>query len=255
MAHSERHEEFVAAVALGMPLGADRAELEAHLREGCVQCEELLADLRTAATALAEGTPPVAPPPGLKDRILASLGPSRAPASTGSATAWRVLAAAAALFAILFGLDDARLRRQREELKSQTSQLASRLQSAETELAQRVLRARVLESDDVRMLVLGGKDPQPRARARVFWSERARRGVLVADNLAPLPPDRQYELWVFVKGKPINAGVFDADPQGRALFESTDFPEPGAENFAVTIEPRGGVPAPTGPIVLVGSPT
>ena len=252
MAHSERHEELVAAVALGMPLGADRAELEAHLREGCARCEELLADLRTAATALAAGTPPVAPPPELRDRILSSLGPSRAPGSARSATPWRVLAAAAALFALAVGLDDARLRRQREELRSQTSQLASRLQSAETELAQRVLRARVLESDDVRMLVLGGKDPQPQARARVFWSERARRGVLVADNLEPLPPDRQYELWVFVKGKPINAGVFDVDPQGRALFESADFPEPGAENFAVTIEPRGGVPAPTGPIVLVG---
>lgn len=254
MAHSERHEDLVAAAALGMPLGADRAELEAHLREGCPRCEELLADLRTAATALASGAPPVAPPPELKGRILASLGPSRSPARTSSPMAWRVLAAAAALFAVVVGLDDARLRRQREELRSQTSHLASRLQSAETELAQRVLRARVLESDDVRMLVLGGKDPQPQARARVFWSERARRGVLVADNLAPLPPDRQYELWVFVKGKPINAGVFDVDPQGRALFESTDFPEPGAENFAVTIEPRGGVPAPTGPIVLVGSP-
>lgn len=255
MAHSERHEDLVAAVALGMPLGADRAELEAHLREGCARCGDLLADLRTAATALAAGTPAVAPPPDLRDRILSSLGPSRAPASARSATPWRVLAAAAALFALAVGLDDARLRRQREELRSQTSQLASRLQSAETELAQRVLRARVLESDDVRMLALGGKDPQPQARARVFWSERARRGVLVANNLEPLPPDRQYELWIFVKGKPINAGVFDVDPQGRALFESTDFPEPGVENFAVTIEPRGGVPAPTGPIVLVGSPT
>jgi len=36
MAHSERHEELVAAVALGMPLAdADRAELEAHLAGGC----------------------------------------------------------------------------------------------------------------------------------------------------------------------------------------------------------------------------
>ena len=50
------------------------------------------------------------------------------------------------------------------------------------------------------------------------------------------------------------AGVFDVDPQGRVLFESTDFPEAEAQNFAVTIEPRGGVPAPTGPIVLVGTP-
>ena len=43
----------------------------------------------------------------------------------------------------------------------------------------------------------------------------------------------------------LNAGVFDADAKGRALFESTDFPEPQAQNFAVTIEPRGGKEIPT----------
>jgi anti-sigma-K factor RskA len=84
----------------------------------------------------------------------------------------------------------------------------------------------------------------------VFWSPGARRGIIVASNLAPLPPDRQYELWVFHDGKPVNAGVFDVDPSGRALFESTEFPQAKADMFAVTVEPRGGVPAPTGPIVL-----
>ncbi len=235
MAHSERHEELVAAVALGMPLGADRAELEAHLREGCARCEELLADLRTAATALAAGTPPVAPPPDLRDKILSSVGPSRAPVPARSATAWRVLAAAAALFAVVIGLDDARLRRQREELRSQTSQLASRLQSAETELAQRVLRARVLESDDVRMLVLGGKDPQPQARGRVFWSERARRGVLVADNLdtpAAGPPVRALGLR---EGQADQRRRLRRRSAGPGPLRVRRFPaSPASENFAVT---------------------
>ena len=43
--------------------------------------------------------------------------------------------------------------------------------------------------------------------------------------------------------------------EGRARYESTACPEPDAQNFAVTVEPRGGMPAPTGPVVLVGSPT
>jgi anti-sigma-K factor RskA len=254
MAHSERHEELVAAAALGMPLDAERSELDAHLRDGCAQCERLLMELRVAAAALAVEAPPVSPPAALRQRILSSLLQARVLAPPpASIRAWRVLAAAAALMLLVIGLDDARLRRQREDLRSQSAELAGRLQSAETELAQRVLRARVLESDDVRMLTLGGKGPQPNAQGRVFWSARARRGVLVADNLAPLPADRQYELWVFLSGKPVNAGVFDVDAQGRAIFESADFPESQAQNFAVTIEPRGGVPAPTGPAVLVGS--
>jgi anti-sigma-K factor RskA len=255
MAHSERHEELVAASALGMPLGDGRAELERHLAEGCARCEELLADFRRASTALAAAAPEVSPPRELKAKILGALGPSRAAARPASGSAWRLLAAAAALLLLVVGLDDARLRRQREELSSRSAALEGKLRSAEAALSERTLRARVLESDDVQMMILGGKDPQPQARARVFWSERARRGIIVASSLAPLPSDRQYELWVFLKGKPVNAGVFDVDAEGRALFESTDFPEPEAENFAVTVEPRGGVPAPTGPVVLVGSPS
>ncbi len=254
MAHSERHEEVLAALALGLPPGADGPELEAHRSQGCPPCDELLAQMEIAATALAAEAAAVVPPDALRARILSSLGPSRASRESYSGPlAWRVAAAAAALMLVAVGLDDARLRREREDLRSRSAQLAGRLQSAETELAQRVLRARVLESDDVRMQTLGGKGPQPDAQGRVFWSARARRGVLVAGRLAPLPPDRQYELWVFLRGKPVAAGVFDADPQGRALFESSDFPEPEAQNFAVTIEPRGGVSSPTGPIVLVGA--
>jgi Anti-sigma-K factor rskA len=252
MPHSERHEELVALLALGAPLGADAAELERHRAEGCPTCEGLLADGREAAAALGTAVAPTLPPPELRDRILGALGPR--PAAAPPAAPWRVFAAAAALLLVAVVLDDARLRRDREELRSRSADLAGRLQNAETALAERTLRARVLESDDVQMMLLGGSGPQPGARARVFWSPKARRGVLVAASLAPLPPDRQYELWVFQKGKPVGAGVFDADASGRALFESTPFPEAEAQNFAVTVEPRGGVPAPTGPIVLVGAP-
>jgi len=255
VSHNERHEELVALLALGAPLAAESAELERHLAEGCERCEELLSEGRVAATALAAGVSPVEPSAEVRAKILSSLGPSRAPARPPvSAAAWRVFAAAAALLLVAVGLDDARLRRDREDLRSRSADLAGRLQSAETELAERTLRARVLESDDVRMILLGGSGPQPGARGRVFWSPSARRGVLVATSLAALPSDRQYELWVFLEGKPVNAGVFDVDLSGRALFESTSFPKPDAQNFAVTIEPRGGVAAPTGPVVLVGAP-
>src|SRR5439155_21395558 len=129
--------------------------------EGCPTCEALLADLREASTALGVSLAPVAPRPELRRSILASLGPSRAAARPSSPYASRILAAAAALLLAVVVLDDARLRRDREDIRSQTAQLASRLQTTETELAQRVLRARVLESEDVQMMPLGGQGPQP----------------------------------------------------------------------------------------------
>lgn len=254
MAHNERFEELVALKALGVPLGEDAAELARHL-EGCVECEALLAELREAAAALSVTASPVVPPPELRRRILGSLSAApRAVAAPRPALAPWLLAAAAALLVAVVGLDDARLRRQREDLRSRTDDLSARLATARQELARQDLRARVLESDDVRLLYLGGKDPQPGARGKVFWSPKAKRGVLLAGNLTPLPPGKQYELWVFAKGKPVAAGVFDADPSGRAIFESADLATiDQAENFAVTVEPQGGVSAPTGPIVLVGT--
>jgi anti-sigma-K factor RskA len=260
MAHNEHFEELAALQALGIPLGGEAAEFARHL-EGCAECEALVNELRGASTAFAAQAPPAAPRPAVRRAILDAVAadstragvPRQPDAARPRYGAWIFAIAATVMLAFFVG-DDARLRREREELRSRTADLSSRLDSAQQNLARRDLQARVLESEDVRVLFLGGKDPQPGARAKVFWSQKAGRGVVVAGNLAPLPAGKQYELWVFSNGKPVPAGVFDADASGRAVFESSDLSAiTSAENFAVTVEPRGGVPAPTGPIVLVGT--
>lgn len=280
--HNERYEELLALHALGA-LGDVEPELARHLEEGCEICEKLLGELRQSAALLAFSVPALRPRPELRAQVLAALGPARidAPATEAQLlprrTRWWLAAAAAAV--LLFIADHTRLTVQRDRLqgelagtrsrlvvaegeaarRAQTSagaaDLAARLRSAEADLARRDLRVRVLESDDIRMLFLGGQDPQPGARAKVFWSETAKRGIVVAANLQPLPADRQYQLWVFDQGKPVDAGVFDVNTAGRALVESRDLAGiTAAQNFAVTVEPRGGMPQPTGPIVLVGTP-
>lgn len=257
----ERLEELAALQALGA-LGPDSPELKAWLESAGPEAEALLAELKQAATALSVSARPVAPPPQARERLLASLGPSRAqlPRPVPRAAAW-LAAAAAVVLLVVAGVDGWNLRRQRvllvnrsAELSRQLATTEDKLSTSQVEKARQELYRRVLESDDVRVLSLGGKAPQPSARARVFWSQRAGRGVVVAGNLAVLPADKQYELWVFEKGKPVPAGVFDADASGRVLFESADLSVVSvAQNFAVTVEPKGGVPAPTGPIVLIGS--
>ena len=257
--HDERFEELAALQALGLPLGGEAGAFTRHREEGCARCEELLVEFPIAASALAAGVPARRPRAEVRARILDSLSGASAPViamprRSSSTAAWWLAAAAALLF-VLAVIDDARLRQQREDLRSRTTQLSAELATARRDAARRDLRVRVLESDDVKVLFLGGKDPQPSARAKVFWSEKAKTGMLLAGNLAPLPADKQYELWVFAEGKPVAAGVFDVDASGRALFESTTLSGvSAAQNFAVTIEPRGGVPQPTGPIVLVGTP-
>jgi anti-sigma-K factor RskA len=264
MAHNERFEELAALQALGVPLGGEGAEFARHLAE-CGVCAAIVEEGAAASAMLAIEAPPVAPRLALRARILDQIaaeakGGVRPPVLSGAGETRRgfprwALALAAALALLVLLVDDARMRREREELRSRSADLVTRLDSAQRNLARRDLQVRVLESEDVRVLFLGGKAPQPDARAKVFWSDKAKRGVLVAANLQPLPAGKQYELWVFAKGKPVAAGVFDVDPSGRVLAESSDLSAiEAAENFAVTVEPRGGVSAPTGPIVLVGAP-
>ena len=79
MAHSERHEELAALQALGVPLGDESEEFSAHLRDGCSTCEQLLVEFRDAANAFAAQASPIRPRPEIREKLLASLGPVRAP--------------------------------------------------------------------------------------------------------------------------------------------------------------------------------
>ncbi len=76
--------------------------------------------------------------------------------------------------------------------------------------------------------------------------------MFTASNLPPLPAGRTYQLWVLTaQPAPISAGVFKPDNGGAAaaMFQTpVDIPPP--VGMAVTIEPEGGVAAPTGAMYL-----
>src|SRR5437879_6565070 len=152
--HDERFEELAALEALGLPLGGESGAFARHREEGCPTCEQLLLDFPVAASALAAGLPARRPRPEVRARILRSLPGARAsvvamPRRSSSSAAWWLAAAAALLFAFA-AWDDARLRRQREDLRSQTTQLSAELATARQDVARRDLRVKVLESDDVK---------------------------------------------------------------------------------------------------------
>jgi anti-sigma-K factor RskA len=113
----------------------------------------------------------------------------------------------------------------------------------------------VLTAPDVARIDLAGQTPvAPQATARAFWS-RSRGMVFTAANLPPLPAGRVYQLWVVTAQRaPLSAGLLTPDGQGSvsATFNTpADIPQPVA--LAVTIEPAGGVPAPTGDRYLIGT--
>jgi anti-sigma-K factor RskA len=111
----------------------------------------------------------------------------------------------------------------------------------------------VLAAPDMARFDLTGQQVAPAARARAFWS-RDRGLVVAANNLPALRPGRTYQVWMLPKsGAPISAGLLTPDSAGVATVAYETAPglsAPGA--VAVSEEPAGGVPAPTGAIVVVG---
>ena len=112
----------------------------------------------------------------------------------------------------------------------------------------------VVQSDRLRLVALGGTESAPGSQGRVLWSPDSRKAVFYASGLARPPAGKDYQLWVIEGQTPRSEGVFPVDAQGRAVHVLPEVPVPGGVGaFAVTLEPAGGVPQPTGAMVLLGA--
>jgi anti-sigma-K factor RskA len=244
--------ELAALYALGALTGPERHAFEAHLGS-CTTCLAELRSFTTVVDRLAFAAPVVSPRPAVREHTLASLRPrdralptlhDKRTLNRGARWAWL---AAAAMLVISVGLTvySASLR---ERIRLLERQVADALRSTE---AARV-RLAVLTAPDLTDVALAGQAPAQRASGRALWS-RSRGVVFAASSLPALPPGRTYQLWYLTSGAPVSAGVFEPEPDGRAI---AFFPTPeltaAPSGFAVSLEPEGGVPAPTGAIYLAG---
>jgi anti-sigma-K factor RskA len=138
-------------------------------------------------------------------------------------------------------------RRQREQVERAVATLQG-------ELSEREAALRLLASPQVRAVRLAGLPPSPSANAQVLWNPATRTGVLLTSGLPPTPPDRVYELWAIAGNEPMPAGIFQVDEAGHGVLRLPNLPgKKRVDKFAVTLEPVGGVPRPTGPMHLLGN--
>lgn len=91
--------------------------------------------------------------------------------------------------------------------------------------------------------------------AQLLWS-RTRGLVLSGTRLPAAPPESTYQLWLVTNTRSIGAGLFVPDESGRATMVVDAPPKiAGAVvGAAVTIEPHGGRPTPTGRTLLARFP-
>lgn len=262
MSRDELH-ELAAGYALGSLEGEDRARFEALLRGGDADARRALRQFEETLTRVAaESAEP--PPPDVKAGLLARIDAAPVPRAADGArvvplgtpprrSVWNTVLAgaiAAGIVAVTVGLVvSARYERRLDTLAREAATL-----KAELERQAAVLD--ILRDPGTQMVVLNGLEPSPTARARMMWHEKAG-GLLVAAGLPAPPPGKAYELWAIVgKGPPVPAGVFRVDARGTGSLRVAPLPGVGrVDVFAVTLEPEGGVPAPTGPMYLAGKST
>lgn len=162
-----------------------------------------------------------------------------------------VLALAASLV-LLVRAESARTR-DRAEFATMAALQASRLDSLETVVAVRDRLISSLAGADVKLVRLASAQ-QASPRALMFWDQAANRWTFIANSLPRPGTGRTYQLWLVTGAAKISAGTFSVTAAGDAVVQATYALDRNAlQAVAVTEEPAGGVPAPTGPIVLVGA--
>jgi anti-sigma-K factor RskA len=260
-----QYDEDIELYELGVLDGSDMAEIKTHLTD-CAECRAKLQVARGQLALLALAAPDSEPPPAARERILEAFtarepgrgGAPAVPAPRGLWTpvwAWACGVVCLILFvaAAWLARDNGRLSRRLAELELSRQQIeaSSFAMKAAAARAQAVLD--VLTGPQTVQVELSPSATHPLPHGKAFYN-RARGLLFYTMNLNSLPPDRTYELWLIpTVGKPVDAGIFNTDTQGNGQVILPSL-SPGltAKAFAVTIEPAGGVPAPTGPMVLVG---
>jgi anti-sigma-K factor RskA len=217
--------ELIAAYALNALDPAEEAEYEEHLRH-CPRCREELSGFHETAAALAYAVEGPAPPPDLRDRIVDAALAERSNVvpmpRRWVGPALGAAAAVAACAAIGLGIWAASLSSSLDE---------ERAASAE----QSEVIALISDPEAVHHPVTGADG--------TLVVNAADEAALVLQNLEPAPEGKTYEVWVIEGDTPHPAGTFEGG--GATSVVPVDRPVTEGATVAVTVEPDGGVEAPT----------
>ena len=246
MTHEEI-QQLAALHAISAASPEETAELRRHLAT-CSDCRRAADEIDEAAALIALSVDPVTPPPQVKQNVLNGVA---AGFNRPKPVTWW-LSAAAAILLLLWGFNTMKLRQGREEARALRAEV-TRLESDRAKLSATIA---ALSGASTRTIRLAGQAVAPTASANVFLDPAQRRAFVFFHGLPSNAQDKSYQLWIIRADQvaPQSAGVFNVDSGGNASLIVQNLPvETTIKALAVTLEPRGGVPAPTGDKYLVGS--
>lgn len=256
-AHGIEFEELAAGFAFAALTVADVERFRTHLAD-CRRCQQLVAEYRAVVAILPDELEEIDASPGLKGRIVEAARVDstgrpperehRAIIGQDQPTPFRQTRrrenrfwalGLAALLALTIGLGYWNY-----QLQAHIAQQTAALQAHQ--------QALTAIAAGGRQWVLTGTDQVPGARGILVQDPRDQQPILVVYGLPELPPRQSYQAWVIVGGTPTGAGLLEPGPEGQYLTRLQQ-PLVNVDTVALTIEPAGGSPAPTGPIVVAGN--
>jgi anti-sigma factor RsiW len=232
--------ELTAGYALDALDLDERRAYEAHLT-GCERCQEELGSFWETTAALAAAASGPEPSADLRERILADVRaePPQAvvpfePRRRRAAPLFAAAAAIAAVVAIGVGL--------------WASSLSSKLDDTRAALERERAAAAIVVHPETRTVSLQAGEGK-------LFVDAGGQAVLVLDGLDPAPAGKTYEMWIVPGGqieRASRAGLFTG--RDGAEIERLDGVVQTGDLVAVTVEPAGGVDAPTTTPIVASEP-
>ena len=270
--NNELFEELCAGYVLHALDQEDRKEFEDLLHNATEKQTELFLSMYSVANQLAFTMERDEPSSQIKKELMekvrseteeksADVTPidSQKEDSEKSGNQFFAIAASIALFIITLSLVfysfnlSSQLGNKEEIINQQDAQISE----LRTEVQRKDELLSILESRTVEMVLMAGLEVNPEGYGKIIWDADKQQALLQVSNLPAVPSNKDYQLWIFKNNQPVSAGVFAVnDPQRDSFFKIEQMAESSKEAtsaFAVTLEPKGGVPQPTGQIYLSGN--
>lgn len=256
---SELHpirEEDLEFLALGVLGGEECKSFRAHLAS-CEECSLHFAEARGRMALFALAAPSQVPAESVRERLFQKIRadvPARSISTSTTPvrwwnTIWVPAAAVLAIATVFLWNNDRRLENQLRQI-----QQAEENSQAQAQREQAVVS--VLAAADTKTVSLTPNEKASKSWADVKYNSRMGMICYNGDLPAP-PPHKEYQMWIVpMVGSPISAGTFmpTSTVFSKGHMCMARMPEGiNCKSFAVTIEPMGGMPYPTGPQVLTGS--
>jgi anti-sigma-K factor RskA len=255
-------QDLAAAYALGA-LPADEARrFEAFLATS-PETQREVQEYREVAALLALAGPDAAdsvPGSALRDRVLARVVQQKAAVlpsaprteARASSVVWVALAASL-LLAVGLGAGLLSVRGRLGAVETELATGNAKLAQAQQRLAEREATLNAILEPGVQLFQLTASgDPEP--GIQLFWDRQRDLAIVHGFRLKPVPSGKAYQLWFIKDGAPVPSVTFTPEPDGHAKVERIPVPKGGLLSAAaVTVEPQGGSPQPTSPIILVGT--